>query len=223
MSSLTRPIAAEQPDTLAGSGRPGSRVPHQSRNKPGSPVAPAAEENHRVLCPRCGYGHLHRPISIFSIDTCIGLVRSNCSRCMYEEKHFRLTGVVVAECVILLLTSVAAVWFSLHPVSLSDVAGKPDDRAAAVLAGGRMATNGDKLTSFEQMMLHKPRGTLDNATVLRLWRANIDPDLVLLMVKTSTPDYDLSAGAIIELKQANVDPLVIRAMINATYGTPTTP
>jgi len=142
---------------------------------------------------------------------------------MYEEKHFRLTGAFVAECVILLITAVAAVWFTLHPLSFHEGPGKPDDGAAAVLAGSRIASGGGKLSSFEQMMLHKPRGTLDNATILKLWRANVETDLILQLIKTTTPDYDVSANAIIELKEANVNRLIIMAMINANYGTPSTP
>jgi hypothetical protein len=58
---------------------------------------------------------------------------------------------------------------------------------------------GGQLSTFEQMMTKKPKATLDNATVLKLWRASVGSDVILQMIRTSNADYDLSANAIIEL------------------------
>jgi 4-amino-4-deoxy-L-arabinose transferase-like glycosyltransferase len=87
---------------------------------------------------------------------------------------------------------------------------------AEALARARSAAGG-QLSTFEQMMIRKPRLTLDNATILKLWRANVGPTVILQMIKTSNPDFDLSANAIIELKQAGVEQSVIMAMIDFSY------
>ena len=42
-------------------------------------------------------------------------------------------------------------------------------------------------------------------------------DVVLQLIRTSTPDYDVSASSIIELKQAGVEQSIILAMIDASY------
>ncbi len=67
-------------------------------------------------------------------------------------------------------------------------------------------------------MLKRPRTTLDNATVLKLWRADVGTDVILQMIRTSNADYDLSANAVIQLKQAGVDRILILAMIDASYN-----
>ena len=220
MPSLTQPVETEQPTRLAVPGRSGSWVSYMAKELS---AGSAGSDKLRTPCPRCGHAHLHLRRSKSFADACLCQVRTKCSRCMYEERHFRLTAVFFAECIFLIVTVAAAVWFTRHPISLHGGAGKPDDSAAAVLAGGRMAAGGGKLSTFEQMMLRKPRGTLDNATILKLCRANVDTDLILQLIKTTTSDYDVSASAIIELKEANVNRLIIMAMINANYGTPSTP
>ena len=69
------------------------------------------------------------------------------------------------------------------------------------------------------MMLRKSKPALDNATVVRLVRANVDTSVILQLIHTSTADYDLSANAIIELKEAGLTEPILLAMINASYGT----
>jgi hypothetical protein len=73
------------------------------------------------------------------------------------------------------------------------------------------------LSTFEQMMLRKPKGTMDNAGILQLWRSNVGVDVILQMIRTSNPDYDVGANAVIELKKAGVDERIILAMIDAPY------
>jgi hypothetical protein len=95
----------------------------------------------------------------------------------------------------------------------------PDENAqgsADALARARASAGG--LTAFEQMMIKKPRTTMDNATILKLWRANVGADVILQLLRTSTPDYDVSASSIIELKQAGVEQSIILAMIDASYS-----
>jgi hypothetical protein len=81
----------------------------------------------------------------------------------------------------------------------------------------RSRSNG--LSAYEAMMLKKPRTTLDNASILRLWKANVGASVIIKMIQTSNPDYDLNANAVIELQQAGVDQTIIVAMIDATYAT----
>ena len=87
--------------------------------------------------------------------------------------------------------------------------------AAEALARARATAGG--LTAFEQMMIKKPREQMDNATILKLWRNNVGANVILQLIRTTTPDYDVSASAIIELKQAGVDQSIILAMIDASY------
>ncbi len=69
------------------------------------------------------------------------------------------------------------------------------------------------------MMVKRPRLSLDNAVILKLWRAQVGTDIILQMIRTSNADYDVSANSIIELKQAGVEQSVILAMIDASYNT----
>ena len=60
---------------------------------------------------------------------------------------------------------------------------------------------------------------MDNATILKLWKASVGPNVILQLIRTSNADYDVSASAIIELKEAGVDQTIILAMIDASYNT----
>jgi hypothetical protein len=80
----------------------------------------------------------------------------------------------------------------------------------------RARTNG--LSAFEQMVLKKPRNTMDNVTVLQLRGANVGTDLILQMIRNSNPDFDVDAVAVIELKKAGLDERIIAAMIDAPYN-----
>ena len=110
----------------------------------------------------------------------------------------------------------AGAWFAVHQRSARE---KPQDSAASALATARTAAGG-QLSTFEQMILRKPKGSLDNPTILKLWRANVNASVIVSMIKTSAPDFDVTADAIIKLKDSNVDQSIILAMIDATYNTP---
>ena len=88
---------------------------------------------------------------------------------------------------------------------------------AEALARARTAAGG-QLSTFEQLMVHKQKTPMDNATVLKLVKANVGKDVILQMIRTSGADYDLSANAIIELKEAGVDPGIVLAMIDVSYA-----
>jgi hypothetical protein len=107
------------------------------------------------------------------------------------------------------------VYFSLNP-PFQRLDNDPQN-ANEALARARSAAGG-QLSTFEQMMIHKPRTTLDNAKILELSRAGVDANVIMQMIRTSIPDYDLSADSIIQLKQAGVNQVVILAMIDASYN-----
>ena len=68
------------------------------------------------------------------------------------------------------------------------------------------------------MMNRKPKATLDNAEILRLWRADVGTSVVLQMIRTSNGSYDVSTNAIIALREARVDQSIILAIIDANYN-----
>lgn len=88
---------------------------------------------------------------------------------------------------------------------------------AEALARARTAAGG-QLSNFEQLMVHKQKTSTDNTTVLKLVKANLGKDIILQMIRTSGADYDLSANAIIELKEAGVDPGIVLAIIDVSYA-----
>ena len=47
------------------------------------------------------------------------------------------------------------------------------------------AANGGELSSFEQMMLHKSKPALDNATVLKLVRARVSEAVIVQLICAS--------------------------------------
>jgi hypothetical protein len=107
----------------------------------------------------------------------------------------------------------ALIYFYIHPLSLRRKdASPPGDEA---LARARSTAGG--LSTFEQMVIRKPRTTMDNASVVDLWKANVGANVILQMIRNSNGDFDVSANAIIELKKAGIDQSVILAMIDATY------
>jgi hypothetical protein len=68
------------------------------------------------------------------------------------------------------------------------------------------------------MMIKKPRTTLDNAAIVKLWKANVGAEVIIQMIRTSNPDYDTSSNGIIQLKQSGVEENVILTMIDASYN-----
>ena len=166
------------------------------------------------LCGKCGLKELRRKPRSW-VDRALSLQPYQCSRCANYVRKFRFTAVAVLVALFIPLAVGAFIyiqentlWFHKDPDAQSSTDG---------LARARTATGG-QLSPFEQMMLHKPKAVLDNATILKLVKANVEAVVILQMIKTSTADYDLSANAIIELKQAGVDEHIILAMIDASYN-----
>jgi hypothetical protein len=170
----------------------------------------AAQPSNR-LCTKCGSHELRRkprslPFRLLSLSTYA------CGRCANRETRFRLSAVTFVAPIVLLLIAGAVAWFATRPGAFED------NQQSTADALARARTGSGPLSTFEQMMLKKPRSTLDNATILQLWRANVGVNVILQMIRTSNADYDVSASAIIELKQAGVDQNIILAMIDATYN-----
>jgi hypothetical protein len=92
------------------------------------------------------------------------------------------------------------------------------DQLGADDALSRARTSAGGLSTFEQMIIRKPQSTLNNAAVIKLWQAKVGTDVILRMIRTSVPDFDVSPTAIIELKEAGVDESIILAIIDAPYN-----
>jgi hypothetical protein len=165
-------------------------------------------------CRRCGAIELKRQRrAIF--DRLASVQVLQCGRCAYRQREFKfhwtLPLVILFLCALIatpiLIVSLQPSWLRPKETAQSDLDSLSRTRNAM----------GGQLSTFEQMMTKKPRSTLDNATVLKLWRANVGSDVILQMIRTSNADYDLSANAVIELRQAQVDRTIILAMIDASY------
>jgi hypothetical protein len=145
-----------------------------------------------------------------------------CGHCGKRERRFRLTASAIIR--LLLLCAVpAGLWFWKHPPAFltrtnTVVSGATEQEQSEALARARTAAGG-QLSTFENLMLSKQKIAMDNATVLKLVKANVSKDVILQMIHTSAADYDLSANAVIDLKQAGVDQSIILGMITASYAT----
>jgi len=171
----------------------------------------------KSFCDQCKTVQLRRkPRKL--MEKILSIYPYKCGRCRYEVRRFHLTpGFLIRTAVLALLVG-GGIFYLLNPTGLrfgNRAVAETTSNNTAALAAARTAAGG-QLSTFEQMMLKRPRGTLDNATVLKLWKANVSPNVILQMIRASSPDYDLSANAIIELRQANVDQTIILAMIEAT-------
>jgi hypothetical protein len=167
-------------------------------------------------CTKCGAKELQRKPRKLS-QKLFALYPYVCLRCSNREIRFRIKAWGVVRLLILVALPVgAAIVYKASPGLFHKAA---DDSAqgggADALARARATAGG--LTAFEQMMITKPRKTMDNATVLKLWQHKVGADVILQLIRTSTPDYDVSASSIIELKDAGVDQSIILAMIDASY------
>jgi hypothetical protein len=164
-------------------------------------------------CSKCGAKELQRkPRRLF--HKAFALYPYVCLNCAHRESKFRLTIGTILKVFFFLALIGGITYFAMNPISFH----KGDDGSqgtADALARARSSAGG--LSTFEQMVIKKPRTTMDNATVLKLWKANVGANVILQLIRTTTPDYDVSANSIIELKEAGVDQAVILAMIDASY------
>jgi hypothetical protein len=166
-------------------------------------------------CAKCGAKELQRkPRKLW--QKLFALYPYVCLRCSNREVRFRIKPWGVIRLLMLVALPVgAAILYTTKPDLFHKAPEENAQGGADALARARATAGG--LTAFEQMMIKKPRTTMDNATVLKLWRANVGANVILQLIRTSTPDYDVSASSIIELKQAGVEQSIILAMIDASY------
>ncbi len=168
-------------------------------------------------CVKCGARELQRkPRKLW--QKLFALYPYVCLRCSNREVRFRIKPWGVVRLLMLVALPVgAAIVYKTNPGIFHKAVAEenPQGGGADALARARASAGG--LTAFEQMMIKKPRSTMDNATILQLWRKNVGAAVILQLIRTTTPDYDVSASSIIELKEAGVDQSIILAMIDASY------
>ncbi len=178
-------------------------------------IIPDASAQSVVLqCRRCGAIELKRQRREI-IDCLMSMQVLQCGRCAYRQREFKFhwtLPLIILFFVALIATPIVIIHMQPSWLRSKDAAQSDLDS----LSRTRNAMGG-QLSTFEQMMTKKPRSTLDNATILKLWRASVGSDVILQMIRTSNADYDLSANAVIELRQAQVDRSIILAMIDASY------
>jgi len=166
-----------------------------------------------TLCIKCGAPDFRCRRSPFFLRL-FSLAPFTCGRCDHRETRFRFSFVSIFAVVGLLVIASGTYWLIQNkPWAKTDEA---QVNTAEALAKARNSVGA--LSAFEQMMLKKPRGTMDNAAVLEMWKANVGVSVIMQMIRTSNADYDVSPKAVIELKQAGVDQTIILAMIDATYN-----
>jgi hypothetical protein len=166
-------------------------------------------------CRKCGAKELQRKPRRL-LHKLFGIYPYVCVKCKKHENKVRFQFSTIIRLLLLVAIPAAIVYFSVHPFS-SHRGEDTSQNSADALSRARTTAGG--LSAFEQMMIKKPRTTLDNAAILELWKANLGRDVILQMIRTANADYDVSASAIIALKQAGVDQAVILAMIDASYNT----
>jgi hypothetical protein len=166
-----------------------------------------------VICLQCGVPELRRqPRSLF--HRLFSLVAYTCGRCDYRHTQFQFSMVTLIALVVVGLSIAGATYL----VRVRANAHSEETSLSTPEALARARTSAGTLSDYELMMLKKPRTTLDNATILKLWKAEVGTEVIVQMIRTSNPDYDVSSNAVIQLKQAGVDQTIILSMIDATYN-----
>ncbi len=168
-------------------------------------------------CPKCGAKEWQRkPRRLY--HRLFALYPYVCGQCVQRKLRFRIKAWGVVRLMLVVGIAAIASWLLLgRPRLFRRRSEESAQGGAEGLARARATAGG--LTSFEQMMIKKPRQTMDNAAILKLWKASVGTDVILQLIRTSNPDYDLTAASIIELKQAGVDQSIVLAMIDASYQT----
>lgn len=181
----------------------------------------AAENSGKIICRECQSKDMRQRKRTF-----FGWIFSfrpyTCGRCGYPCRRFSLSAGSFITLIVLGSLAYGGVWLKrnppefLTPGAISANSNSQLDQAEA-LARAR-TTAGGQLSTFENMMLRKPKIALNNATIVRLVKAEVSKDVIIQMIRTSDADYDLSASAVIDLKEAGVDQAIILALIDASYA-----
>ena len=174
----------------------------------------AADKFSLNFCRKCGSRDLRRepatlPQKFVSVQT------EMCVQCSSRHSRFQFSGLSLLTVLAFVALTSAIVYFRLNPFWVNR---DGDSARTTAEALARARTNAGGVSAFEELMIRKSRTTMDNAAILKLWKARVSPIVIVKMIRTSIPDYDISANSIIELKQEGVDESVILAMIDATYN-----
>ncbi len=175
----------------------------------------------KIACSKCKTREL-RMWEPTIWDRITSFYRYKCMRCGHSQMRFRFEACLPPALLIIAMFGGGALVWANPPAVLSfksAVAGSNSSVSPQEQAVARArAANGGELSGFEQMMLHKSKPALDNATVLRLVRARVSEAVIVQLIHTSAADFDLGADSIIAMKQAGVSEPLLLAMINVTYG-----
>jgi len=170
----------------------------------------------KAVCSKCEASEFRR-LTRSLVDRAFARQPYQCHRCKNVTRRFRGGWSLVIPA--LWLGGVAAIaGVVTYPASFHLKDGAAVQSEVEALSKARTSAGG-QLSTFEQMMTKKPRRTLDNATILKLWRAKVGTSVILQMIRTSDADYDLGASSVIELRSAEVDQSIVLAMIDASYVT----
>ena len=184
------------------------------RTAAGGTAAPAQVQ----LCDKCGANNLRpSPRRSLADRLMIGLFSvfpHRCHSCRLIRKRFRLSWRVFVLPAAALVLGAGTWYVASHRVSSSRE--NPDQNQADLLARTRLSAGG-QLSAYEQMMVHRPKQTLTNDIVLKLCNAHMGREVILQLIRNSSADYDITADALIRLKQAGVDETIIMAMVDNAY------
>ena len=177
-------------------------------NRPGAHVPQPVD-----ICLRCGVPELRsRPRSLF--HRLFSLVVYTCDRCDYRQTRLQFSILTLLPLIVIgLLAGGVTYLVRLDARAHTDEASLSTPDALA-----RARNSAGSLSDYELMMIKKPRTTLDNAAIVKLWKANVGAEVIIQMIRTSNPDYDTSSNGIIQLKQSGVEENVILTMIDASYN-----
>ena len=166
-------------------------------------------------CLQCGAREMQRtPRS--TLQKLLAVCRNVCSRCGWRQTEFRPTLITAAGFLFLVVMVAGSIFAYTQNITIIRRGEDAPQNAAEIMA----RTSAGGLSAFERMMLRKPRNTLNNDSVLELWRANVGSEIILRLIRTSNADYDISPKSVIAFREAGVDKIVILAMIDASFEAP---
>jgi hypothetical protein len=193
----------------------GDAVPEQSTALPDRGPSPVQKQ----ACRKCATKDLKRqPRSRF--DRLLSLQSYECIRCNKRQRKLQFRGAAVVAFWAVLALTVAGVLFRQSDWFVSRGWFPAKNNAAQndvdALSRARNAMGG-QLSTYEQMMTKRPPTTLNNAAIIKLWKADAGTDVIVRLIRASNPDFDLTADGVVALRSAGVDRTIVLAMIEAAY------
>ncbi len=169
------------------------------------------------LCLKCGCNQSYRmPRTL--VQKAFALKPYKCWRCAKRQTKLRPGMANIASAAALIVLVAGAAFGSKLLVRMRGGAGLPQSETAT-LATLQTTVGGDQLSAFEKLMTARPKTTLDNAAILKMWQAKADDEIILQMIRTSNPDYDVSPNAVLGLLAQGVDKSIVLAMIDSSSYT----